>query len=54
MDSFKPGIWYNMPVEFHDHMCWNGMGMMKKELFRVWDNITDLCRRLPDGETVSE
>ena len=54
MDSFKPGIWYNMPVEFHDHMCWNGMGMMKKELFRVWDNISDLCRRLPDGETVEK
>ena len=54
MDSFKPGIWYNMPVEFHDHMCWNGMGMMKKELFRVWDQITDLCRRLPDGESVEK
>ena len=43
-----------MPVENHDHMCWNGMGMMKKELFRVWDNISDLCRRLPDGESVSK
>lgn len=54
MDSFQPGIWYNMPVENHDHMAWNGMGMMKKELFRVWDQITDLCRRLPDGESVSK
>lgn len=23
--KIKPGIWYNMPVEMRDHLCWSGL-----------------------------
>lgn len=50
--DFKPGIWYNMPPEHHDHMSWNGMSLSPWELFRIWDRMVDNARKLPDGEDV--
>ena len=50
--DFKPGVWYNMPVRNGDHISWNGMSRNKWEFFRIFDEMFERARRLPDGETV--
>ena len=50
--DFKPGIWYNMPIERGDHVIWNGWRKTKDEYFAMYDRMIDICRRLPDGDTV--
>ena len=50
--DFKPGIWYNMPVERGDHVIWVGWRKTKEEYFAMFDRMIDICRRLPDGDTV--
>ena len=44
--SFKPGIWYDMPPVFQDHMFWNGMTGSKDEVFRIWDKMLDTYNNL--------
>lgn len=43
----KPGIWYNMPVEYKHHMSWMGCGMKKGEFFRYTKEMFDSFRELP-------
>ncbi|MBR5752925.1 MAG: hypothetical protein IKX83_00400, partial [Clostridia bacterium] len=50
--EFKPGIWYNMPVRNGDHIMWNGMSRNKWEFFRIYDEMFERARLLPDGEDV--
>lgn len=50
--NFKPGIWYNMPVERGDHVIWNGWRKTKEEYFAMYDRMIDLYCTLPDGDKV--
>ncbi len=50
--EFRPGIWYNMPVRNGDHILWNGMSRNKWEFFRLWDEMLERARKLPDAEDV--
>ena len=50
--EFKPGIWYNMPVRNGDHIMWNGMSRNKWEFFRIYDEMFERARKLPDAEDV--
>lgn len=46
--SFKPGVWYNMPVVHGDHLWWNGIEVPQKELFDYYDAMIDTMNSLPD------
>ena len=48
--DFKPGIWYNMPVEKGDHMFWIGLWRSRKSFFATYDRLLDLYAGLPDGD----
>lgn len=50
--DFKPGIWYNMPVEPGDHMLWIGLWRTPKRLFGIYDRMLNIYRNLPDGGNV--
>lgn len=50
--DFKPGIWYNMPLERGDHIFWNGWLQPPEQYNALYDRMIDLCRSLPDGEDV--
>ena len=43
----KPGIWYNMPVEYLHHMSWMGLGMDKRQYFKYFDDMLDFFKTLP-------
>ena len=43
----KPGIWYNMPIEYLHHMSWMGVGMDKRAFFKYYDNLLDFFKELP-------
>lgn len=48
--DFKPGIWYNMPIEKGDHMFWIGLWRSRKSFFATYDRLLDLYAGLPDGD----
>ena len=48
--DFKPGIWYNMPIERGDHIFWNGWLQPPEQYNALYDRMIDLYRSLPDGE----
>lgn len=48
--DFKPGIWYNMPVERGDHVLWNGWMIPEDRYYGIYDRMIDIYRNLPDGE----
>ena len=48
--DFKPGIWYNMPIETGDHTLWNGFLVGGKVQCPLYDRMIALCRSLPDAE----
>lgn len=48
--TFRPGIWYNMPVVKHDHVFWNGYSGSRREYFETWDRIIAVNRSLPDAD----
>ena len=50
--EFKPGVWYNMPVRNGDHILWNGMSGNKWEFFKLWDEMLERTKKLPDAEDV--
>ena len=45
--EFKPGIWYNMPIEKGDHVLWNGMFVPAKRQIDLYKHMFDLCWNLP-------
>jgi len=50
--EFRPGKWYNMPVESGDHLIWIGWPGPSDTYFAMFDRMIDLYRNLPDGESV--
>ena len=50
--DFKPGIWYNMPIERGDHIFWNGWLQPHEQYNALYDRMIDLYRSLPDAEDV--
>ncbi|MCR4747150.1 MAG: hypothetical protein K5836_01620 [Clostridiales bacterium] len=50
--DFRPGIWYNMPVRNGDHVLWNGMSGNKWVFFKIWDEMLERAKSLPDAEDV--
>lgn len=50
--DFKPGMWYNMPIEPGDHMLWIGLWRSPKRLFGIYDRMLNIYRNLPDGKNV--
>ena len=48
--DFKPGIWYNMPVEDKDHMSWMGYRERIQPYYDYFDNLMETFASLPDGE----
>lgn len=46
-DDFEPGIWYNSPLQYGDHLTPVGMGETKKAIFRLYDGIVERAARLP-------
>ena len=50
--DFKPGIWYNMPLERGDHIFWNGWLQPPEQYDALYTRMMDLYRSLPDGEDV--
>lgn len=51
--EFKPGIWYNMPPRPGDHLIWIGIPGPREAYFKMFDDMIDRFRRLPDGESVN-
>lgn len=47
-EAIEPGIWYNMPVEYKDHVSWNGIGEHEGTYFQYYDEMMKLFRQLPD------
>lgn len=49
-ESFKPGIWYQMPVEGDkDHQSFMGMGMKKANYYAYFRDMLNMFRELPDA-----
>ena len=44
--AFRPGIWYNMPVEDKHHMSWVGIGESEEALFGYYDALFAALHRL--------
>ena len=47
--DFKPGMWYNMPPVFEDHLFWNGMSGSRKDFIWIYEQMLETYRTLPDG-----
>lgn len=48
--DYKPGIWYNMPVERKDHMSWVGWKEKKADFYDYYKNLLQMFADLPDAE----
>ena len=44
--EFRPGLWYNMPVENKHHMSWVGIGESEADLFGYYDGIFESLEKL--------
>ena len=45
-EDFKPGIWYNMPVEYKDHLSWVGPMEDKQETLNYYLDMQKLFESL--------
>ncbi|MDD6807237.1 MAG: hypothetical protein PUD72_02140 [Oscillospiraceae bacterium] len=45
-EKYKPGIWYNMPVEHRDYLSWAGSGVPSKEYFEYMENMLETFSKL--------
>ncbi len=48
-ETIRPGIWYNMPVEYKDHVSWNGLGERPGTYYQYYEEMMELFRSLPDA-----
>ena len=44
--NFKKGIWYNMPVEYKDHLSWVGPFEKKKVFYKYYLDMQKLFEKL--------
>ncbi len=44
--GFRPGVWYNMPVEDKHHMSWVGIGEDPKTFFRYYRDMLGMLEKL--------
>lgn len=47
-EECKPGLWYNMPVEMRDHLCWSGLFDNDEHVKSYYSDMVESFRNLKE------